>query len=408
MSKDKIVVPIQTPTIANCLKVTEYTLGEILAKGTSATAYVACNLTEKESKTCKYVVKIVPLTDNTEDVSAIECSKKQIELNSTNLYDINREMYFIKFFRKLEKKDKFASMISPKSYAEFMCGSNAFLISERYEQTCYSLFVQRASVYNAVRKNQLEEYQTKIKEVAQLRAQYTKQIEGLLAQSRVPLVLPPSLQAARARISPTTRDYIATRLQKANAAIQQENALRTDLKQLSIKQYDLIILPSELNQMMAVVRYINSKGWIHGDAHFSNFFYKPKDSIYSVGEAKNTDHLVISDFGRAGDFKMYYPMLLLLNSCNLLKNLSVEAKNLLLEVYDVLFFFWFIFTQITPKRPNIGIMSADGNVVAFSFGMMYTYVKESSVKYLMRFPDLFNPYLFESITAVVARADSNR
>lgn len=277
----------------------------LIGSGATASVYAACKKNEKtDPAKCKYVVKIIPLYGQT--------------LNYKNLYEAQREMYFIENARKwMKTKDnEMLSFYFAEFETEFSCGSHAFFVASRFDTT------------------------------------FAKHID--------------------------------------------QNA--TEVKS---SRYTGLLKETELFHILRVIRYVNDKGFLHGDPHVDNFLYKSKNSVYSTESQKQSEYIVMSDFGAAGDFKRFFPSLTLLNHSSYLQNVTRKILQVLLNVYDTLMFFDSLHDT---WGTSLGLIDVKGRLSPFPYSMLLDSVKREYLDYFMERLLNRDSVYYKSIAALMVQA----
>ena len=117
-----------------------------------------------------------------------------------------------------------------------------------------------------------------------------------------------------------------------------------DLKSILFDYGTFIINDVLLDRIISIIEQVNKQGIIHADTHMSNFLYRSKLKEIDLADAKHVPQLdiVLTDFGRSGDFKTMLPLLYLVDD-SALDHLTNNGIKTLIKTYDIIYLFWYIF-----------------------------------------------------------------
>lgn len=400
-----LTVPLGRPTLDNCMKLMDYVLGKKVGNGATATAYAACSTKQND---CKYVVKLLSFTEP-------DCVENEVPENRATsieyqkLYEIEREFYFIGCVRKWLKKkseQKAHGHYFPIFYGEYVCGSRAFIVAEKFDMSLESKLITQAEALPVYRSDNTNDKNIKIAkrdiEMARNTVRFLQSAYQVGDQRAKIAEQELKLQRATHFLENAKDDRVTAQMVKDIKETQQKDLqlvttlkaqlveeynkppmerIKADYKQNVTKlqerlektsnnvekaqqylretiKYTRVLYGSQLSTIIEIIKYINSHGMVHGDIHFGNFLYKLDGQI------------AITDFGRSGDLKRFLPLMhLLLKGCYL-GNLTEKERKILIQSYDIFYLFWNLNRVYGPK---LGFIDDTPN-------QMYTFTKSKDEK----------------------------
>ena len=147
---------------------------------------------------------------------------------------------------------------------------------------------------------------------------------------------------------------------------------------------------------LELIKRINGHGILHADVHLQNILVTP-----------NQNDMVLSDFGRCGDFRYVMPNLVLWED-SYLQKLDKSIVNFLMQSYDYIFFYWYISTVNDNVKAGraMSIVRYGSQIEPFPYGDLLIFGRVNMIT-LQDFSTLVRPKYKKSFRIFLERLEAD-